>query len=198
MRSLSRMVMLGLISTAATGCGADPASGPFGPPRSSARMTPFAGKWSFELDKTLDSQKAAGATDEQIAQTRKLYAENPAIGKLHPDLTFDGNVAVGTGLPSSEYRFFAMHKHGTKICGKAWHHEDRFDPGDMSKCHVRLEIVDGQLYMEVNMQEDLPDLDDPDLRSEPPVEGDLAKCDVETQAGKKPGDWMAYVFSRPQ
>jgi hypothetical protein len=196
MRSLSRSLVLVLIPIAAIGCGTDTASGPFGPPRSSALMTPFVGKWSFAFDKTLDAQKAAGAPDEQIAQTRKLYAENPVLGKMHPDLTFDGNVAVGAGLPSSEYRFFAMHKHGTKVCGKAWHHEDRFDPGDMSKCHVRLSIIDGHLYMEVNMEEDRPGEADPDLASEPPVEGNVAQCAVGTQADKKPEDWMTYVFSR--
>jgi hypothetical protein len=199
MLSVSRnAVLLVPICIAAIGCGQDPASGPFGPPRSSALMTPFAGKWSFEFDKTLDAEKAAGASDEEIAQTRKMYAANPALGKMHPDLTFDGNVAVGAGTVTSEYRFFGMHKHGAKICGKAWFHEDRFDPGDMSKCYVRLEIVDGRLHMEVNMKEDMPDENDPDLASEPPVEGDAAKCDVETQAGKKPDDWMTYVFSRPQ
>jgi hypothetical protein len=159
-------------------------------------MDPFTGTWAFDFEKTLAIQKAAGASDAQIAQLRKLYADNPALGKMHPDLTFDGNVAVGAGLLSSEYRFFAMHKHGTKICGKAWHHEDRFDPGDMSKCHVRLKIDGVYLFMEVDMEEDSPALNDPDLASEPPVEGDAAKCDVEARPGKKPSDWMTYVFSR--
>jgi hypothetical protein len=199
MRNLCRNGALVLLSIAAVGCGQDPASsGPFGPPRSSALMTPFAGRWAFEAEKTLNAQKAAGASDEQIAEDRKVYAANPElVGQICPDLTFDGNVAVGAGLVSSEYRFFDMHKHGTKICGKAWHHEDRFDPGDMSKCYVRLEIVDGCLHMDVNMTEGLPDLNDPDLASEPPVEGDAAKCAVGSQAAKKPGDWVTYVFSRP-
>jgi hypothetical protein len=159
-------------------------------------MEPFAGTWVFDFEKTLEVQKASGATEEQIAQLRKLYANNPALGKMHPDLKFDGNVAVGVGPVISEYRFFAMHKHGTKICGKAWQHEDRFDPGDMSKCYVRLEIEGSYLYLEVGMDEGLPALDDPDLKSEPPVEGDSAKCDVETRPRIKPGDWATYVFSR--
>ena len=194
--SLSAIVILA--SIAVVGCGSNSASGPFGASSASPLMTPFTGTWMFEFDKTLDAQKAAGVADEQIVQLRKLFADNPALGKIHPDITFDGNAAVGAGLPSSEYRFFGMHKHGLKICGKAWHHEDRHDPGDMSKCYVRLEIAGGELCMEVNMQDGLPDLNDPDLTSEPPAEGDVAKCDVDTKAGDKPGDWAMYVFTRRQ
>lgn len=190
--------VLTMVALFASGCGSNTASGPFGAPKSSALMAPFAGAWTFEFEKTLAAQMAAGVTDEQIDQIRKLYASNPALGKMHPDITFDGNVAVGAGILSSEYRFFGMHKHDSKTCGKAWHHEDRHDPGDMSKCYVRLEVIDGLLHLQVHMQEGLPELDDPDLATEPPVEGDPLKCDVDTIAGNKPGDWAVYVFSRRQ
>jgi hypothetical protein len=158
-------------------------------------LSQFAGQWAFEFEKTLAAQKAAGATKEQIARVRKLYAENPALGKMHPDLTVNGDVAVGAGTPSFEYRFFAMHNHDSKVCGKAWHHEDRFDPGDMSKCYVRLSIVGGELHLEVNMPVlyALPAVSDPDLTLTPAVEGDLSKCDASKQ---KAGDWVTYVFSR--
>ena len=63
---------------------------------------------------------------------------------------------------------------------------------------VRLEIIGGELRLEVNMQDGLPDLNDPDLASEPPTESDVAKCDIDTKAGKKPGDWATYVFTRHQ
>ena len=180
------------------GCGANPASGPFGAPHASMLMTPFAGNWRFEFEQSLAAQKAAGISEEQIAQIRKFYADNPALGKMHADITIDGNVAVGAGPLSSEYRFFGMHKHGSTVCGKAWHHEDRFDPGDMSKCYVRLEIMDGKLYMQVNMQDGLPALNDPDLTSEPLVEIDASQCEVDAMAGNQPGDWVVYVFSRRQ
>ena len=196
MRAHSLHALLILASLLLAGCDTNSGSGPLGPPRKSALMAPFAGKWEFNFEKTLAAQKAAGATDDQITQIRQLYEANPVLGKMHPDLTFDGNVAVGSGLLSSEYDFFSMHQHGSKLCGKAWHHEDRHDPGDMSKCYVRLELVDGDLRMEVNMLEDAPDLNDPDLLSDPPVEGDAAKCEVATKASKKPGDWGTYVFSR--
>lgn len=119
MHTNSLNAILILASFAVAGCGSDSASGPFGAPSASPLMTPLTGTWTFDFDKTLDAQKAAGVSDEQIAQLRKLFADNPALGKMHPDLTFDGNVAIGAGLLSSEYRFFAMHKHGSKICGKA-------------------------------------------------------------------------------
>ncbi|HTI49850.1 MAG TPA: hypothetical protein VL475_02825 [Planctomycetaceae bacterium] len=191
------MAVLTITAAAAVGCGPGTASGPFGAPQSSALMAPFAGAWTFDFDRTLDAQKAAGAvTDEQIRQLRQMYAANPALGKMHPDLTFDGNVAAGAGFPSSEYRFFGLHKHGEQVCEKAWHHEDRFDPGDMSKCYVRLSLVEGRLHLEVNMQDGLPDLNDPDLTSEPAVERDASQCDLEAKAGRKPEDWATYVFAR--
>jgi hypothetical protein len=90
-----------------------------------------------------------------------------------------------------------MHEHGNKVCGKAWHHEDRFDPGDMSKCYVRLMIKDDYLYMEVRMKDGLPDLNDPDLGSSPPTEsGSATKCDAVNPVGPDWGDWTTYVFSR--
>ncbi|MCA8986137.1 MAG: hypothetical protein KDA78_00755 [Planctomycetaceae bacterium] len=178
------------------GCGSNPASGPFGEPESSPLMVPFAGTWTLEFEKTLEAQKAAGVSEEQIEQTRKFFADHPQFGKMHPDLTFEGNVAVGEGVISSEYRFFSMHTHDSQTCGKAWHLEDRFDPGDMSKCFVRLEVIEGLLYMEVYMQEGLPDLDDPDLLTEPSVEGDPLKCEYEAKAGNHPEERQVLVFSR--
>jgi hypothetical protein len=171
-----------------------PASSPEGhePATDSALLSQFAGPWVFELDKTLAAKRAAGAADETIAQLRRIYADE-SHGPMHPDLTIKRGVAIGAGTLSPEYRFFGMHPHGAKVCGKAWHHEDRFDPGDMSKCYVRLSIVDGDLHLEVNMLEDLPDINDPDLRSTPAVEGDVSTCDADKQNA---ADWATYVFSR--
>ncbi len=182
-----------LIAIAVIGCTPNNSDGPFGPAADSPLLSQVSGQWVFEFDKTLAVLKAAGTTDQQIAQLRKLYADNPILGKMHPDLTIKGNVAVGAGTPSSEYRFFAMHKHDVKVCGRAWHREDRFDPGDMSKCYVRLSIVEGDLHFEVNMLDGLPDVDDPDLHSIPAVEGDLQRCNASKQ---KADDWATYVFSR--
>ena len=177
-----------------SGCGADMA-GPFGAPAESRLLSPFAGQWAFDFEKTLDAQKAAGATDKKIEKLRKLYARNPQFGKMHSDMTITGNEAVCSGLPPAEYWFFAMHEHDGKVCGKAWHHEDRFDPGDMSKCYVRLALKDDDLHFEMRMQEGLPDLNDPDLHSSAPAEGgSAAECDADNPAGKDWTEWTTFVF----
>jgi hypothetical protein len=181
------------------GCGADtaaPGLGPFGAPAESRLLAPLAGRWEFVLEQTLEAQKAGGATDEQIENLRKLYAGNTLLGKMHPDITIKGNEAVCTGMPAAEYRFFAMHEHDGKLCGKAWHHEDRFDPGDMSKCYVRFKLEDDRLVFELRMQEDM-DLNDPDLRTTPsPDSGSAAACDVAHPPGKNWSEWTMYVFVR--
>ncbi|MFN0051477.1 MAG: hypothetical protein ACKV0T_04755 [Planctomycetales bacterium] len=76
------------------------------------------------------------------------------------------------------------------------HFEDRHDPWDMSMWHVRPEVVDGLLIMEVIVHEGLPDLDDADLSADAPIEVDSSKRDVEAQEGNKPGDWVKSIFSR--
>jgi hypothetical protein len=191
--------ILPLISLVILGCRPNPASGPLGPEEDCPSLKAFAGQWRFDLDKTLTAQKAAGIDEQQIKQLRKFYADHPELGPMHPDLTIKGNVAVGNGTISSEYRFFAMHRHGATACGKAWHHEDRHDPGDMSKCFVRLNLVSGDLHLEVNMAEGLPDLNDPDLTSSPAVEVDASRCETPARtAARAPDAWQIYVFSRGQ
>jgi hypothetical protein len=187
-----------MLIVAATGCGGgNPDSGPFGPSQDSPLLAPFAGEWTCDFEKTFEAFKAAGTSDEQIEQLRNFYGENPRFGNIHPDINITGDVAVSPGVPSSEYRFFAMHEHQNKVCGKAWHHEDRFDPGDMSKCYVRLTTKDDCLYLEVRMKDGLPDLNDPDLRSSAKVEsGSAANCDADNPPGPDWSEWTTYVFSR--
>jgi hypothetical protein len=200
LRAATRFVFLQALAAVSTGCGADvagPGGGPFGAPAESRRLAPFAGDWVFDFEKTLDARKAAGAMDDEIEKLRKLYADNPQFGKMHPDMAITGNEAVCSGMPSAEYRFFAMHEHDGTVCGKAWHHEDRFDPGDMSKCYVRLSVQDNYLHFEMKMKEGLPDLSDPDLLSTPPAEGGSAgECDADKPAGKDWGEWTSFVFAK--
>jgi hypothetical protein len=184
---------LSIVSLALAGCSPSAMDGPFGPPRHSPLLTPYAGNWVLEIEKTVAAQKAAGAKDEEIAAIRKEFTEISRIYNTKFDARIDGNQAVGIGLPRSEYRMFAMHHHGSKLCGKAWHHEDRYDPGDMSKCNVRLSIQSGDLYLEVNMHEEDVSEADPDFLAEPPVEGDSARCDADKQ---NPKHWNIYVLSR--
>jgi hypothetical protein len=171
--------------------------GPFGKPVASEMFAPFAGDWVFDFEQTLAAQKSAGASDQELEMLRKQHAQNPRVFDTHHDVTISGNEAVGSGVPSAEYRFFGMHKHGGKICGKAWHHEDRYDPGDMSKCYVRLWIADDRLHLEVRMGGEGPELDDPELRSSPAIEIDSAdRCDADKPAHGQWSPWTHYVFTR--
>ncbi len=184
--------ILSLLLLAFGGCGALVSEGPFGPPVHSELLSPYAGRWTFDFEKTLAAMKSFGSTDDDIANARRLYSANPGVLKMHEDLTIQGNEAVGNGLPSCEYDFFLVHRHGSKLCGKAWHHEDRFDPGDMSKCYVKLSFIEKNLCLEVDMLEETSS-EDPELLSMPPVEGGLSNCEADKQ---KPKKWMIFVFTR--
>jgi hypothetical protein len=194
MATFARSVILALVvPSALSGCGT--ASGPFGAPAESRLLAPLAGRWDFDVEKTRDAQKAERATQEQD-KLQKILAGNPPLRMMHPDMTITGNEAVCTGMPAAEYRFFAMHEHDGKLCGKAWHHEDRYDPGDMSKCYVRLKLDDDRLVFELKMQE-VMDLNDPDLRTLPPPDADSsAGCDAAHPSGKDWSEWTTYVFRR--
>jgi hypothetical protein len=180
--------------------------GPFGKPRRSALLAPFAGSWVFDFDKTIQAQEARGASKEDIERLRKQYEQNPELRKLHADMAITSSQAVCAGVPSAEYDFFGMHQHDGKVCGKAWHHEDRHDAGDMSKCYVRMAMVENRLLMEVKMSERSPDLNDPDLASDlsekrksTPMDIDsAAKCDAEKPAVGTWTSWVIYAFTRRQ
>lgn len=58
-------------------------------------------------------------------------------------------------------------------------------------------IQDRCLHLEVRMKDGLPDLSDPDLHSQPDVEGgSAAACDADRPAGPDWSPWTTYVFSR--
>jgi hypothetical protein len=179
------------------------------------------GKWEFDQERTFSAWRAEGMPEDEVDRLRESYADaksmqipdqlqqalraqgidpgevQASLGKIHPDMTLDGHVAVCAGMPSAEYRFFGLHEHGTKVCGKAWHHEDRFDPGDMSKCYVRLAVVEDELYFEVRMQDGMPDLDDSDLKGTPSIVADpQSPCDADAPKGSGWPDWKTYVFVR--
>lgn len=153
-------------------------------------MKPIEGRWSFDRKASLDANG--------IADT-----DNLAPLYEHEDLEFRGNMAVGDGRISSEYRFFALHQHGDLICGKAWHHEDRFDPGDMSKCHVRLQVKSGKLVLQVYSNDDGFITDDPDFKAleqagsfDPFVTAPADQCDSPAIEGDAAAEWGTYVFVR--
>ncbi len=191
-------------------------------PANVAMLEPFQGKWQFDQERTFAQWEAEGMSEEEIDQVREFYGkmaqtELPAesqkalraagidpsqlaesIGRMHPDLTFQGHVAIGDSVPAEEYRLFAIHEHDQHVCAKAWHHEDRLDPGDMSKCYVRLAVEGGELHFQMRMQDGWPDLGDPDLTDKLPIlAGSDHVCDADAPAGKNWSEWTTYVFVRP-
>jgi len=177
------LVILSLFSPAVVGCGSPTAKPPFGPAATSATMAPLAGKWVFDLEKTLAANEVV-VEGEPSAKLRKTYG--------HADLTLEGNSAVAAGASGPEYRFFRMHKHGSATCGVAWLVDDRFKPEAVGKCYVRFEMTGDELRMRVFMRE-YADLDDPEVAVEPPLEGDASECVVESEKLRFPD---LYVFRR--
>ena len=167
-------------------------AGPFGPPTALAIMKPFDGYWKFNLEKTLAQWKADGVAAKEIDEARALAKSFP----LHADMTIAGDTAVLHERNEGEYHFYALHPHGRWVCGKAWHHEDRNDPGDMSKCLTRLEIRDAELYLTLRDHEDAADPNDPEVASAPPLAGSASTCTSDAQTDPAWSPWRSYIFER--
>lgn len=189
----------------------------WGPAVQVAALDRFQGDWVLDQDRTLAAWKEAGVAQVEIDNVRALYEklkqmEIPsdlqralgdraaqalaARGRMHPNLTFQGHVAIGDGVPTSEYRLFAIHQHDQTVCAKAWHHEDRDDPGDMSKCYMRLAIVHDMLWLKLRDQE-VPAMTDEDLTDSPPIEAPAgAACDADAPPDADWSDWTIYIFVR--
>jgi len=181
------------------GQGAGMDSGPLSPPQASPLMKPFEGVWAVDQEQTFEAQRAAGVSEEVIARLREMSARNPELRELHSRLRFTGNVALGEGGLAQEYWCFGLHEHDGWVCGKAWHHEDRYDPGDMSKCCVRFRLDGENLLFDLRLQDGLPDLNDPDLLTPPAPEGGSATtCDAEKPAGRDWGEWSRTVYVRKE
>ena len=116
-RNISQLLSILSLLITVIGCGDASKSGPFGPPHNSPLLSPFAGQWIFEDEKTLAAPKATGTSAEHIEMLRKIWAENPQYPYKPPDLTFTGNEATGgAGILCAEYRFLTVHQHADKIC----------------------------------------------------------------------------------
>ena len=176
-----------LIAFILSGCGKNP-SGPANTPL----LTPLQGSWAFDINKTLTLWQAQGKPANQIAMIRSMNAMFP----IHPDMRIKDNTAVLNGVTEGEYYFFALHQHNPWTCGKAWHHEDRHDPGDMSKCYVRLEIKNADLHLSLRILEDPINLNDPDLTNMPITAGNANTCIADSEPDPPWSAWETYIFTK--
>lgn len=219
MHRLSLLTSVIAATVSLAGCNNANVADVWGKPVHVPMLEPFQGKWQFDFDRTLAAWEAAGVPEQQIENARKRKSQDPpklppelenalraagqnpeqhraAMRSLHADFTIDGHVALCSGLPQAEYRFFGLHDHDGFVCGKAWHHEDRHDPGDMSKCYVKLKLVGDELHFRVRMQESLPD-SDRDLTNSPPIVLDSSSgCDADHPSGTDWSEWETFVFVR--
>jgi hypothetical protein len=154
-------------------------------------LQPFQGEWKLSLSKTLANWQANGMSADEIAQARKLGATIP----IHPDMLIEGTAAIlHPGVVEGSYDFFALHAHPNFVCGKAWHHEDRNDPGDMEKDLVRLELRDKDLHLSLRAPQDSLSLNDPDLTNTPVTAGSAETCDADNVPESKWFPWQTFVF----
>jgi len=154
-------------------------------------LAPFKGKWNYNHAKTMAYWKAIGISTNEIAEVNKVAAAFPP----HPNMTLGGDLAVLHG-PATEgqYQFYALHQHPQFVCGKAWHHEDRQDPGDMDKYLVRLELRDGNLYLSIRVNDDAADPNDPEVANAPTLGGDAKTCTADSQRDPPWSPWRTYIF----
>jgi hypothetical protein len=157
-------------------------------------LVPFRGNWKFNLSKTLAYWKSKGVPAAEIAQAQKIAK---SFG-LHPDITMGGDLAILHGPMSMEgqYQFYALHPHGQVVCGKAWHHEDRHDPGDMDKELIRVELRDNDLYLSLRSNDDAADPNDPEVVTMPILSGSAATCTADAEKDPPWSPWRTYVFDR--
>lgn len=185
-------VVLGWLIVAGCGNVGGGGSGTGLPATPAPLLQPFQGAWSFDVNKTLTLWQSQGVPAQQIAQARAFAQSFP----LHGDIELDQNVATIHHVVEGEYYFFALHQHNQWVCGKAWHHEDRYDPGDMAKCYVRLEDVNGDLHLSIRVQDGWPPLNDPDLTNMPVQAGSASACPADTAPNPPWSPWQTYVFTR--
>jgi hypothetical protein len=161
-------------------------------------LAPYQGNWQVDENKTVALWLSQGTTQTEINSD---LAEFKKLGlPLHLDLHIQGNVAVEPwpairpGV-NGEYLFFALHLEGPGVCGKAWHHEDRTDPGNhISKHYIRLAIKNGDLWLSDREQEDV-NPNDPDLMNMPVTGGSAATCMADKAPAAEWSPWVTYIFS---
>jgi len=178
-------------SSSVTSTGASNFTGYGGSPAAAALLKPFQGNWKFNLEKTVALWKSKGVSQKEIDEARALTSIMP----IHPDMALQGDIAILKGTPAEgEYAFFALHAHPQFTCGKAWHHEDRHDPGDMDKYLVRLQRHDAELWLSTRVPEDAADPADPEVASPPPLADSAATCIADSLKDPPWSPWQIYIF----
>jgi hypothetical protein len=112
-------------------------------------------------------------------------------------MTITNDTAILSPMPlEGEYKFFALHPHNRWTCGKAWHHEDRNDPGDMNKCYARLEVKDADLHLSLRDDDNPANPNDPDVVTMPTLAGSSTNCGADAAPDPPWSAWRTYVFER--
>ncbi|MCX5662119.1 MAG: hypothetical protein NTW19_20780 [Planctomycetota bacterium] len=162
-------------------------------------LDPFQGHWVVDEEKTIALWLSEGRKQAEIDKTREIMKKMQS--PLFPDLVLQGNVglvpmnAMGHTI-EGELLFFALHQHGDWVCGKAWRHEDRHDPGDMSKCLARLKLKDGNLLLALRESEGSVNLSDPDVMKMPVTDGSAETCKAEKASEKEWSPWSTVVMAK--
>jgi hypothetical protein len=157
-------------------------------------LAPFKGNWNYNDAKTMAYWKAAKIPAAEIAAVQKMKQ----LAAAHPNMALGGDLAIlhGPGPMEGQYQFYALHAHPQFICGKAWHHEDRHDPGDMDKYLVRLELKDTDLYLSIRAHQDAADPSDPEIVTMPVLGGSLSTCTADAEKDPPWSAWRTYIFDR--
>lgn len=172
------------------GCDDGATSGPLGGGTPSPLLSPYHGQWRFDLEKTLAAWKSDGVSQQELDQARAIAHTIP----LHGDLNFTGNSIILPGRPEGEYTLFALHQHGSRVCGKAWHHEDRHDPGDMSKCYIRIELKGSMLHLSLRHDAGSVNVNDPDINM--PATSPANNCGADAATDPPWSPWRTYIFTK--
>jgi hypothetical protein len=157
-------------------------------------LSPFEGEWKYNDAKTMAYWKATNIPANEIAQVQKMKS----LAAAHPDMTLAGDLAIlhGPGPMEGQYQFYALHAHPQFVCGKAWHHEDRHDPGDMDKYLIRLELRDSDLYLSIRAHQDAADPNDPEVVTMPILAGSATTCTADAEKDPPWSPWRTYIFDR--
>jgi hypothetical protein len=182
--------IVSLLVVLLSGCNGSPSVEPAQAPVPKL-LEPYQGDWRFDPKKTLALWKSEGMSDKEISQVVAMSRTFP----IHPDMTIASNLGVLAGSPEGEYFFFELHEHDRWVCGKAWHHEDRHDPGDMSKCYARLAVTDLELRLSLRRTE-RDDPNDPDVTHMRVTHGSLSDCRADSAPAPTWGPWTTYIFVR--